>query len=415
MSKKIYIYTNNHKSILGIKTHITILKKILKPYKVITTNKIKKNSINIFIENFKKKDVNKINYYKKKFNITIILVLTEFVNSNAKIFNCFELKKRINKLIPYQYFSLLNLIILASIIYTIFAIFIKGYETNIKNFYPIILVYIFYFIRQFYLFMRLKLRNYILKNTSFNLRKYRKIRNKFFGAPKRKKLIITQMKWYSKFVIYRYFRERFINNEKVVKNADIILTTHPQIYRSYKVYKKPIFYMFPKIKKFLPNINSNEKLLFKFSGELSNYRIKVFKKIIDNYNNTGNQISKKNIYNFEQFLLNYKEGSFVDISKKRKFKYSFHPRKNIIWKYSSPIRYIEAISNGEVPIIFDNFKDFFAKNLTVKFKQNSTQNINQFSLRYIYFISLLKRGIKKYNQFTEKNLYKLKLTISSIR
>ena len=60
MSKKIYIYTNNHKSILGIKTHITILKKILKPYKVITTNKIKKNSINIFIENFKKKDVNKI-------------------------------------------------------------------------------------------------------------------------------------------------------------------------------------------------------------------------------------------------------------------------------------------------------------------------------------------------------------------
>ena len=36
----------------------------------------------------------------------------------------------------------------------------------------------------------------------------------------------------------------------------------------------------------------------------------------------------------------------------------------------------------------------FTKNLTVKFKQNSTQNINQFSLRYIYFISLLKEESK---------------------
>ena len=106
--------------------------------------------------------------------------------------------------------------------------------------------------------MRLKLRNYILKNTSFNLRKYRKIRNKFFGIPKRKKNKNNEMKWYSKIVIYRYFRERFINNEKVLKNADIILTTHPHIYRSYEVYKKPIFYIFPKIKKFLPNINSTE-------------------------------------------------------------------------------------------------------------------------------------------------------------
>ena len=55
MSKKIYIYTSNHKSILGIKTHINILKDILSPYKLITTKKIKKNSINIFIENFKER------------------------------------------------------------------------------------------------------------------------------------------------------------------------------------------------------------------------------------------------------------------------------------------------------------------------------------------------------------------------
>ena len=53
--KKIYIYTKNHKDILGIKTHIDILKNILSPHKVVTTNRIKKNSINIFIENFKKK------------------------------------------------------------------------------------------------------------------------------------------------------------------------------------------------------------------------------------------------------------------------------------------------------------------------------------------------------------------------
>ncbi len=415
MSKKIYIYTSNHKSILGIKTHITILKNILRPHKVLTTNKIRKNCINIFIENFKKKDVDKINYYKEKHNITVILVLTEFVNSNAKIFNCFELKKNFNKLIPYQYFSLLNLVILTSILYIIFITSIKGSEINIENFYLLIFIYTFYFLRKSYFYMRLKLRNFILKNTSFNLRKYRKIRNKFFGPPKRKKIIIKQMKWYSKLVMYRYFRERFINNEKVVKSADIILTTHPQIYRSYKAYKKPIFYMIPKIKKFLPNINSTEKLLFKFSGELSKYRLQLFKKIIDRFNTTDNKIISKNIHNFEQFLLKYKEGSFIDISKKRKFKYSFHPRKNTIWEYSSPIRYIEAISNGEVPIVFDNFKDFFTKNLTIKLKQNSSKNIDQLSLKYISFVSLLKRRIKKYNQFTEKNLNEMKSIISSIK
>ena len=145
--------------------------------------------------------------------------------------------------------------------------------------------------------------------------------------------------------------------------------------------------MFPKIKKFLPNINSTEKLLFKFSGELSKYRLELFSKIIDRYNNTDNQISNKKIYNFEQFLLKYNAGDFIDISRRKKFKYSFHPRKNTIWTYSSPIRYIEAISNGEVPIIFDNFKDFFTKNLTIKLKYNSSQNIDQLSSKYIFFVS----------------------------
>ena len=65
------------------------------------------------------------------------------------------------------------------------------------------------------------------------------------------------------------------------------------------------FICFLKLKKFLPNINSTEKLLFKFSGELSKYRLESFSKIIDRYNNTNNQISNKKIYNFEQFLLKY--------------------------------------------------------------------------------------------------------------
>ena len=89
--------------------------------------------------------MNKINYYKKKHNITIILVLTEFVNSKANTFNCFELKKNINKFIPYQYFSLQNLINLASIFYIIFVISIEGFETNIENFYLLIFLYIFFF------------------------------------------------------------------------------------------------------------------------------------------------------------------------------------------------------------------------------------------------------------------------------
>ena len=77
---------------------------------------------------------------------------------------------------------------LATIFYIIFVISIEGFETNIENFYLLIFLYIFFFFKKVLsFFMRLKLRNYILKNTSFNLRKYRKIRNKFFIFQKEEK------------------------------------------------------------------------------------------------------------------------------------------------------------------------------------------------------------------------------------
>ena len=37
--------------------------------------------------------------------------------------------------------------------------------------------------------------------------------------------------------------------------------------------------------------------------------------------------------------------------------FSLHPKKTKNWNFSSPTRYINSIRKGEIPIIFDDFKD----------------------------------------------------------
>ena len=120
--KKIFFVVGNHRQIVGIKDYLNIAKELFYNYQIVIKKEIQKNSINILVENFKSKEVDKIIHYKKKYNSKIILVLTEFINKKAETYNSFELKKKIYKFIPFNLFSLLNIWILCFLFYFIIVI-----------------------------------------------------------------------------------------------------------------------------------------------------------------------------------------------------------------------------------------------------------------------------------------------------
>ena len=96
MKKKIYFIIGIHKSIIGIYSYYNILQNLFPYYDIIIRKKIKKNSINILVENFNTEEVNEIINFKKKKKTKIILVITEFDNKNLKTFNCFDLNNVTN-------------------------------------------------------------------------------------------------------------------------------------------------------------------------------------------------------------------------------------------------------------------------------------------------------------------------------
>ena len=423
MSKKIYLYVENHKNTKGIQIHINFIKRIFNNYQIILTKKIIKNSTTIFIENFSNQDVKNIIKSKSQENIRIILILTEFFNEKAKIFNCFELDKNIYKYIPFQFFSAINIyLFLNFFIIILFFVF-----SEIVFFYFLILLNIYFILKKIgsNRFLRIKyyknktsLYKYILYKYKFDIKKtpiynflkfieymlfysivafIRNIRNAFF---------------YRKFVIYQYFKERYLNCKKIIKHSNLILVTHPEIFKKIVKENKKVYFLYPYIKKFKPNLIKNKNFIFKFSGEFSHYRKKFF-------NNMFNKLEKNNVVNleiknymkyFEKNIRKKRVGSFIDISNKKRFCYSFHPRKNNIWHFSSPIRYLEAIEKGEIPIVSDKFNDFFSKNLSININSLLDKNKN-FKKNYFFNVNLINKKLKNYNKFSKINIKKLKKNI----
>ena len=174
---------------------------------------------------------------------------------------------------------------------------------------------------------------------------------------------------------------------------------------------KNTHYIFPKIKKFKPNKPKNNNRIFKFSGDLTSYRFSFFLKL------RKKLLFKSNIKNsYEIFLRNIelKKKNFVDINERHKFKYSFHPKKNYEWQFSSPIRYIESIKKGEIPIIFQKFTDPISKKLAFYINVNSNKNIKKFFLQENLNIKLLKKNIIFYNSKVKKNNIKILKKIKNL-
>ena len=215
---------------------------------------------------------------------------------------------------------------------------------------------------------------------------------------------IINSNFFEKIFMYRYFKDRYLQVSKLIKLSNMVLVSHPSIYKDNMHVNKNTHYIFPKIKKFKPNKPKNNNRIFKFSGDLTSYRFSIFLKL------RKKLLFKSNIKNsYEIFLRNIelKKKNFVDINERHKFKYSFHPKKNYEWQFSSPIRYIESIKKGEIPIIFQKFTDPISKKLAFYINVNSNKNIKKFFLQENLNIKLLKKNIIFYNSKVKKNNIKI--------
>ena len=375
MKKKIYFVIGTHRSIIGIYSYLKIFNQLLSEYKIIISKQIKKNAINILIENFSSEQVDQIINLKKNHKIKIILVQTEFNNEVINAFNCFELND----------------------------------VNNIQSKAFIFNLLISYFNIRFYI--KSKIKKFLRIYFNFNIYKYRRFKKKFslFQSSKNRKLA-----FFNGYYKYLYFKERYKNFKKVVNYADIFMVSHPDMAKDYKKKIKNIFYVLPKLNNFKPNKKTIESNYFKFSGELSNYRINFFKK----FKNFLNKTKLKNNKEFE-ILINkmglYSKEKFINIPYKNKFKFSLHPKKDKNWPFSSPVRYIEAINKGEIPITFDNFKDIISYNLSIFVNIESLDSLKKLSSRYDNKnIKIIKKGVVKYNNFIFKNNINFKKEVKKL-
>ena len=223
----INLSTFNFKDVRGIKQIVNILKFYFRN-NISVVKKIKEDSTQIFIENFTKDDVEKIIKFKKKKNIKIILLLTEFFENDTlnQDSNILLIEKPLN----------------------IFVFFLKLFNYGLF----------------------LKIKQFI---------KY-KLDNIFFIVKKK------YYRFFSRNIHYFSMRQRLKNLEKLMPYIDLFLVTHPKIKKElkkkYKINSTVLIPILPKIKK---NYSKENKV--KFSGLINEYRynkISKFNYCVYNFN-----------------------------------------------------------------------------------------------------------------------------------
>jgi len=404
--KKIYFIIGEHKSLLGIKSFLIILKKILSEYNIIISSELKPKAVNILVENFSKKDFVQIKKLKEQSSFKIILVTTEFFNHKINSFNCFDIKLGTILIIKFLgIFLKLNIgmyIILRQIIHT-FKLNIGMYIILRK------IIHTFKLNIGMYTILRKIILTLMTSLNIFNIRKITQ-KNKKILKPK-----LTQI--FEKAYRYLYFKRRYKYYRKIIPYADLVMASHEEIYNECKKLHDKIFYIFPKISKFKPNKNVKKSNFFKFSGYMGKDRKFFFKtfyeKLEDNlFINKNGLIFLKN---FLKKIVNTKANSFIDISKKNKYKFSLHPQREKIWRFSSPIRYIDALNNGEIPIVFKNFNDKISKNLSILVNIKSKKSLQKLEVNSYYSnLKKLKKGINEYNSFVARDNIRFKSELKKL-
>ena len=390
------IFTGNHLG-GGITAYTNIFKNILQNKKIQVSKKLKKNSLNIIIENFSKKNFDHFKNFAKSNKGKTCLVLTEFYNEKANTFNSFEYNSYLSRYLIF-FFRFINLR------YIINFLFIISLGINL------ILIYFFYsnllifFLVPLIVFQFLILKKILNQNSKLNSsRKKKKIFSKNF---------LIQI--YLNIKKADYFKKRYYYADKLINHFDIVFTSHPEIYKSFRSRHPKVFLITPVIKKINFNKELNKKNYFKFSGALTYYRYSLFMKFFSQIQ----KIVDKDLKYFELFFKNLKKenfDSFVHVDFKKKFNYSLHPKRDSSWKFSSPVRYFHSLSHGEIPIIFDNFNDFYSKNLSYRVKIDKPKQFINLHKKHNDIIKIMKNKIKVYNKHAKINNKKILKELNSTK
>ena len=132
------IFTGNHLG-GGITAYTNIFKNIFQNKKIQVSKKLKKNSLNIIIENFSKKNFDHFKNFAKSNKGKTCLVLTEFYNEKANTFNSFEYNSYLSRYLIF-FFRFINLKYIINFFYIISLVI---YLILIYFFYSNLLIFFF--------------------------------------------------------------------------------------------------------------------------------------------------------------------------------------------------------------------------------------------------------------------------------
>lgn len=428
---KVYYITKNHNSIKAIEDYLEIIKSTFNKYDVIDSQFLIPNQINCIIdEATDQKFIIEIEKIKKEYPSTIIIYfftefITTFRNNGKQIdtFNYFEYSKKFENYVENQIyynkgFKLLKIKKFIKIIfkylyklfkYLLYKLFVTIYKKNrylnkfLKVIWENLLEKIFVLFKDFLInstLFFLKLRGIIFHNLRsfyykifYNFKSfYDKIFNNF------KSLYIKLYGKNQNFYFLKYMFSRYNGFLKISDFIDIFLITHPaqknqinQVLQN----KKNIFMCYSKI----PEIKPMENIELNISGENTLYRSEILKKLIKL------NVDPRN--NFEKFM---KSKFYL---KKYFGWYSLNPPKNEKWPYSSPMRYILSIKNGEIPLILDNFSfDNYFSDLNLKKQIIDLQKLNY--KKYLSDIKTINEKIRTFNLKNAKNVKEFLNLVNSL-
>ena len=203
-------------------------------------------------------------------------------------------------------------------------------------------------------------------------------------------------KYDDKIFIYHH-KLRFFTTKLFIKFFDGFILTHSKINFPDKNFKRKLKFQFPYFFKKI-KINKkiiNKKILLKFSGKLTKYRIQKLSKLSFNCKNFENlQISK---------ILSNNNYNFIKLNKdKNNLIFALHIEKKSCWEFSSPTRYLNSIEKNHIPIIFKDFKDEYSQICLDKKILFETSKKKIFKK-----ISNLNKNIQKINTKSKRQLKNL--------
>jgi len=343
--KTIYILNSNHIDKSQITDFINYYHNFNNKIRFLIINQVKKNCINIVMEEFNNKNfVDELIKLKKNYpQTTIGCIFTEYLTKGYQTFNNFNQNKIIN---------FIKYVILYPFLYKIapYILKIDIFLHKPKNTY-----------KKFFFFLK------IIKPSKEILNYYNKI---ILGI--------------SKFYYFRssfYFYYRYRNFYKIKDIFDFYLSWNSNQKKIIeKTLSKKTFFFIPKINL----IKQNKNLGISVSGSLTPYRKRLLESLnIKIFNNFEHFIDGKSFYKKKKFL-----------------QYSLNPGKLVNWDEPSLIRYVMSASNNEIPIIIDKFSDKIYTNSCLYFelKKLTKSNFRILEDNYNFFLKKINKQIKKYNK-----------------